>query len=111
MLTLCSDFAKSNDIIFNTKKTVCIKYGEPILETECIYFNDVLLDWQDNVRHLGNYFDNSLNDYVDVRHKCSNFIGYVNKFLSNYQFLQPQILCNLFKTYCCSYYGSSLWQY
>ena len=26
-------------------------------------------------------------------------------------FIQPAILSNLFKTYCCSYYGLILWHY
>ena len=33
-----------------------------------------------------------------------SFIGYVSKLLSNFCHLQPKILSNLFKTYCCSYY-------
>ena len=39
------------------------------------------------------------------------FIGYVNKLRSNYDTLQPHILINLFKSYCCSFYGSMLWKY
>lgn len=111
MLELCCSYAMSNDIMFNTKKTVCIKYGEPVTENEHVYFSDVSLAWHDNVRHLGNYFDTNISDLTDSRFKCSAFIGYVNKLMSNFGYLQPDILGNLFKTYCCSYYGSFLWQY
>ena len=38
-------------------------------------------------------------------------IEYVNKLRSNYDTLQPHILINLFKSYCCSFYGSMLWKY
>ena len=31
--------------------------------------------------------------------------------MSNFAFIQPAILSNLFKTYCCSYYGSIIWHY
>ena len=41
--------------------------------------------------------------------KCSSFIGYVNKLKANFGYLQPFVLGNLFKTFCCSFYGSPLW--
>ena len=37
------------------------------------------------------------------------FIGYVNKLISKFGHLQPDVLINLFNTYCCSFNGSSLW--
>ena len=37
------------------------------------------------------------------------FIGYVNKLISKFGHLQPKVLLNLFNTYCCSFYGSSIW--
>ena len=30
---------------------------------------------------------------------------------SHYRRLQPDMLCRLFKSYCCSFHGSFLWQY
>ena len=39
------------------------------------------------------------------------FIGYVNKLKSNYGKLQPNIIVNLFKSYCCLFYGSILWNF
>ena len=43
--------------------------------------------------------------------KKSMFIGYVNKLRSNYGHLQHTVLMNLFKSYCCSFYGSILWTF
>ena len=31
--------------------------------------------------------------------------------MSHYSHLQPDVLCRLFKSYCCSFYDSFLWQY
>ena len=39
------------------------------------------------------------------------FIGYVNKLRSNFRHLQPHVLINLFKAYCCSFYRSQLWKF
>ena len=85
-------------------KTLCMKYGEPVNDHEYIYFNIIKLDWYDMVRHLGNFFSCDINHITDITHKCSDCIGYFNKFMSMFAFIQPAILSNLFKTYCCSYY-------
>ena len=34
---------------------------------------------------------------------------HVNKLISKFGHLQPDVQINLFNTYCCSFYGSSLW--
>ena len=52
-------FAHEN-CTFNTKKTVCIKFGELIKPQEFAKLHGQLLKWQTNVRHLGNYLNNTL---------------------------------------------------
>ena len=52
--------------------------------------------------------NNNANDCII---KCSQFIGSVNKLLSNFGSLQPDILCKLFNAYCCSMYGCQLWKF
>ena len=37
MLVLCNNFGNEKYIIFNTKKTLCVKYGEPVNDHEYIY--------------------------------------------------------------------------
>ena len=38
------------------------------------------------------------------------FIAYFKKMKANFCSLQPTVLINLFKSYCCSSYGSPLWK-
>ena len=40
--------------------------------------NGNIIEWADNVRHLGNFVDVTLSDSVDCRYKSLRFIGYVN---------------------------------
>ena len=49
ILVLCNNFGNENYIIFNTKKTLRLKYGEPVNDHEYIYFNKNKLDWYDKV--------------------------------------------------------------
>jgi len=111
MLKLCEVFAKDNFITFNTKKTVCIKYGEVVKPTEKVFFSGQLLAWHKEVRHLGNYFNCKMDNSIDGSRKCSSFIGYFNKLYSNFGHLQCDVISMLFKSYCCSFYGSFLWKY
>ena len=41
--------------------------------------------------------------------KRSTFIGSVNKLMANFGHLQAPVLCKIFKTFCCNFYGSPIW--
>ena len=101
MLDICNQFAKNNHVIFNTKKTICIKYGDAVKPQEYAKLNDTRLSWGGNVRHLGNFFDSKLVNNVDSFHKCSQFIGQFNNLRSKFGHLQPDIQGNLLKSHCC----------
>ena len=58
-----------------------------------------------------NFFNNRLCNSTDGNQKASHFIGQFNKLYSNFGYLQANVLSNLFKSYCCSFYGSFLWLY
>ena len=48
-------------------------------------------------------------DDIECNVKISQFNGYVNKLKANFGNLQSNILMNLFKSYCWSFYGSHSW--
>ena len=50
-------------------------------------------------------------DLLDCTRNKSMFIGYVNKLRSIYDNLQHTVQMNLFKSYCCSFYSSILWNF
>lgn len=111
MLKICYNFGLKNNLVFNCNKTVCIKFGEKVRDGEYAIFNDSVLSWKESVRHLGNFIDTTMTDQIDCITKKSMFIGYVNKLRANYSKLHPRALINLFKSYCCSFYGSHLWYF
>ena len=51
---ICHSFALS-DITFNTKKTMYIKYGKPVKDSEKIILDRVQLKYCETVRLLGNF--------------------------------------------------------
>ena len=48
---------------------------------------------------------------MDCKMKSSSFIGSVNRFMANFGHLQSHILSQIFKTHCCTFYGSVLWYF
>ena len=101
-------------MLFNKKKTTCIKFGDIIKNGEKAFLYGSDLVWKDNVRHLGNFVDCTCNYNFDCNAKKSLFIAYFNKMMANYSSLQPTVLINLFKSYCCSFmvlrYGNFILQ-
>ena len=62
MLKICNTFSKKNSsILFNKKKTTCIKFGDIIKNRENVFLDGSELVWKDNVRHLGNLVDITCN--------------------------------------------------
>ena len=88
-----------------------IKFGGQPVMSEVLYLGKSRIEWVRSVKHLGNYVNSDMTDKTDCDMKCSNFIGYVNKLKANFGYLQPIVLSNLFKTFCCSFYGSPLWRF
>ena len=92
MLKICHIFAEKNSILFNSKKTVCIKFAVIVVRNEEAYLNSQPLLWMDKVRHLGNIIDKDYNEVYYCTFKKSMFIGYVNKLRSNFGKMQPSVI-------------------
>ena len=111
MLEICNSFAAAHNLIFNTNKSLGIKYGDPVCASETTYLGGNKIRWESSVCHLGNYFDTKLSDMIDCKMKCSSFIGSVNRVMANFGHLQFHILSQIFKTHCCTFYRSALWYF
>ena len=57
MLEICAKFADNFDITFNSKKTLCIKFGESLNGKKCAKLNGKIIKWVDHIKHLGNFLD------------------------------------------------------
>ena len=75
---------------------------------EVLFLDKSRIEWVSSEKHLGIYVNSDMTDKTDCDMKCSSFIGYVNKLKVNFGDLEPFLLSNLFKTFCCLFYGSPL---
>ena len=106
MLDICNNFANDNFITFNKNKTGCIKFLELIRPQEFVKFDGQLLKWQTDVRQLGNFLNSALVNYVDSNIKYSQCVGQFIGLKSKFGFIQPDVFSNIFKSYCCKFYGN-----
>ena len=79
MISLFEVFAKSLILHLTIKKTVCVKFGQKLIECEHVYLNDKKIEWVNQIKHFGN--DNNINlTIVWIAHtKKSICIGRVNR--------------------------------
>ena len=52
-----------------------------------------------------------MSDSNDCMMKHSTSIGSVNKLMTNFGYLKAFVLSNIFKTCCCNFYGSPIWDF
>ena len=109
MIRVCESYADEYSLLFNEQKTVAIKFGDNFKSNCHVILNGKQVEWKEEVRHLGNIISSTLPDAPDCALKRSQFISFVNKMIGNYRNVHTDILCRLFGTYCCSFYGSELW--
>ena len=109
MIDICCEYAKESDITFNPTKTVCIKYEDQVELNKHVVMNGNIIEWADNVRHLGNFVDATLSESLDCRYNRSMFIGYVNKLISKFGHLQPKVNSIYLIHIVVLFYGSSTW--
>ena len=96
LITQCELYGSEFDIIFNEKKTICIKFGRNVYDHSDVFMCGSKLVWGTKVKHLGNIFSSDMNDKDDINYKNGCFYGYVNKTLAHFSSLPCNILDLLF---------------
>ena len=72
MLKLRENYATVYNVIFNSKKIVCIKFGNEVIRNEAAFLNNQSLNWNEKVRHLGNIIDKDCTELANCvfRNQC-----------------------------------------
>ena len=111
MLSTCTDFAASHNLLLNASKT------------NCMYFNDAGSQLQNTVKFMGRpieYVDStdllgvSVTSRIRERYVNSSvqkFYCRVNSVLYDFKDILCDVKAKLFDSYCFDVYGSQLWNY
>ena len=110
ILYICEEFAKEYNVLFNCKKTVCMRVGSQGRPPErTVTLNGTNLTWEKKVKHLGNIVTHDLRDSDDINLKKGVFVSQVNKLKCKFCTVQGTLRGRLLQTYCCSWYGCQTW--
>ena len=112
MLKLCEEFGDKFSVTYNPVKTVCVLFSrkrKPLYPN--VYLKGTLLQWTDQVRHLGNYFEASLRENREVRMKKSDVIQRTNSVVVNLGRSKTEIISKIFNSQCSHFYGTEAWRF
>ena len=112
MLSICCEYADEFRIIFNESKTKllvfrCASDVNLPLQSMCVGSATVVECLSE--LHLGHRLHTATLDQSLVTEAIGSYWAFYNSMVSDFGSTHPYIQCRLFKSYCCSFYGSPLW--
>jgi hypothetical protein len=113
LLKICEDFAVSNDMTYNVRKTVCVCFQSIKLcnlPIPTVYLNNNALEWKPQHKYLGVLLDHNLKDDIDIRRQLRSIYARGNILIRRFKRCSVEVKCQLFKSYCSSMYCSNLWK-
>jgi len=100
-LQLMINVSKTNYIVFKCSKAANVQSR--------VYSSDIILQRVDCIKYLGVYLTDELSLHRDIDRVLSSFLKQFNAMYYKFNFVDPDILYYLFKTYACSFYGVAMW--
>ena len=108
MISICEEYAKEHSIMFNGSKSKYLVFGNykynPIIKV-----NNENVSRCDSALYLGHllHTKNTTKEIIEhaIKEFKKNYYGFISRFESCYNSTKDK----LFHQYCCSMYGSQLW--
>ena len=111
LLNICSSFADTHGLSFNANKTqlICFHRHSYSAIPADIFFRHTLLQYTDEVSHLGHILTSNLNDRSDIIRVIKDLNRKANSLLCVFRAVDPFVKNFLLKSYYLSLYGCALW--
>ena len=112
LLDLCSSYASEHDIVYNTRKSVCMIIWPKkarFVFIPSFYLSGDKLCFITEFLYLGHLISDDLSDDQDVKRLIRSLYATGNMLVRKFSFCNELVKISLFKTYCYSLYGSALW--
>ena len=112
LLLLCETYAANCDIIFNVRKTIlmCIKPKKlKNMLLPIVHLNGIPLKYVSSQKYLGVKMCDSQRDDDDIIQQLRGVYTRGNMLIKNFSQCSVDVKCQLFKSYCSSFYCSQLW--
>ena len=118
MINISQKYAQKLNLKFGTdlnpekSKTKCLAFTKS--RRAAAPMKDITLDgyalpWVKQVKHLGHTLQTDNSMKIDICLKRGAYIGKVNSILQEFYYADSSVLMKLIGSYCCSMYGSNVW--
>ena len=112
LIKCCEDYAKSNDIIYNVKKSFCMCIKPNCfkdISVPMFYLNDRALTFVSEQKYLGYMVTDKATDDADIQRQMKYIYSTGNGLVRNFKHCSEDVKSQLFTTYLCNFYCSHLW--
>ena len=111
LLSICEEYARQNDIVYNTDKSKCIIFWPKVNVSDQVRFllQGMSLKIVEQIKYLGVYIDSNLSDDCEISKRSRGIYAAGNTIISNFGKCNSNCKILMFKTYCYNVYGISLW--
>ena len=101
MLDLCHEYGARQNILFNSKKSCCMKVGNKrSADISSMLLNHVFIQWVDNFKYLGVAFTAGNSLHVDCSYIERKFYAACNAVLVKCKYANDIIKLHLVKSFC-----------
>lgn len=112
LIDTCASYALSNEITFNSSKTVCMHILPKWLKCHRVphmYLTGNCLKWTEKQKYLGIIMNSCFNDCNDISRQIKAIYARGNALICKFRDCTYDVKVQLFKSFCTSFYCSSLW--
>ena len=112
LIVICEEYGYEYEMIYNTKKTVCMKFLPKRLkhlDDPLVYLYNNPLKWVTEQKYLGVIISNDKSDNSDIYRQIRSTYTQGNTLVSRFKHCSREVKCHLFKTYCYNLYNCQLW--
>ncbi len=112
LLNICESFGKEYCVKFNSTKSLLILFNNRnnYVNMTPLNLNGEVIHVQEKATHLGHTVGNDECNKIAISTGISNMIWRSNYVMSKFGFCNAEVRSYMFRTYCTSYYGCSLWR-
>ena len=112
LINICDDYATRNDILYNTKKTVCMYFLPKVLQScdiPTITLNHSSLEWVLEYKYLGVFISSKICDSRDIKRQLRSIYARGNTLVRKFGKCTDDVKLELFRSYCSNFYCCQLW--
>ena len=111
LLNICHSYRITVDVNFNASKSFCVAFTLKLFKPRFpeLNINAILIPYTDSIKYLGINFTNNHKDDSDMLRLMRMLYARSNRLVRLFHYCSRNVLIELSRSFCGSFYGSYLW--